>query len=94
MGGRRGQGAGGARRMARAVNQQPLVCKGIVFSRVAFEERGVPDLAYQELAELWEAVFGDKPSVVAEPGLTVEIMVRCLPPVEPYSFRSDGEEES
>ncbi len=60
---------------------------------MAFEERGVSDLAYQELAELWEAVFGDKPSVVAEPGLTAHILVRCLPPAEPYSFKSEDEEE-
>jgi hypothetical protein len=52
----------------------------------------VPDFAYENLAELWEAVFGDKPSVVAEPGLTAQIMVRCLPPVEPYSFKSDDED--
>jgi hypothetical protein len=68
-----------------------LAFDGIVSATVAFEERGVPDLAYQELAELWEAVFGEKPSVVAEPGLTVEIMVRCLPPTEPYSFKSADE---
>lgn len=47
------------------------------------------DSAYQELAELWEAVFGDKPSVVAEPALTAEILVRCLPTAEPYSFRDE-----
>ena len=59
---------------------------------MAFEERGVSDFAYQELAELWEAVFGDKPSVVAEPGLTAEILVRCLPPAEPYSFKGDEDD--
>jgi hypothetical protein len=53
----------------------------------------VPDFAYEKLAELWEAVFGDKPSVVADPGLTAEIMVRCLPPAEPYSFRSEADED-
>jgi hypothetical protein len=70
-----------------------LPLDGIVSATVAFEERGVPDFAYQELAELWEAVFGDKPSVVAEPGLTAEILVRCLPPAEPYSFQSDDAED-
>ena len=69
-----------------------MTLNGIVFSRVAFEERGVSDLAYQELAELWEAVFGDKPSVVAEPGLTAEILVRCLPPAEPYGFKGDEDD--
>jgi hypothetical protein len=53
----------------------------------------VVDAAYQELAELWEAVFGDKPSVVAEPGLTARILVNCLPPVEPYSFKGEPDEE-
>jgi hypothetical protein len=53
----------------------------------------VSDSAYQELAELWEAVFGDKPSVVAEPGLTARILVRCLPAAEPYSFQSEDEEK-
>ena len=53
----------------------------------------MPDLAYENLAELWEAVFGDKPSVVAEPGLTAQILVRCLPPAEPYSFKSDDDED-
>jgi hypothetical protein len=46
----------------------------------------VPDVAYQELAELWEAVFGEQPSVVAEPGLTAQILIRCLPQAPPYSF--------
>ncbi len=49
------------------------------------------DFAYQELAELWEAVFGDKPSVVAEPGLTAKILVAHLPPAEPYSFTADDD---
>jgi hypothetical protein len=53
----------------------------------------VPDVAYQELAELWEAVFGEQPSVVAEPGLTAQVLVSCLPPAEPYSFAGEDEEE-
>lgn len=53
----------------------------------------MPDVAYQELAELWEAVFGEQPSVVAEPGLTARILVDCLPPAEPYSFKTEDEEE-
>jgi hypothetical protein len=51
----------------------------------------VPDAAYLELAKLWEAVFGERPPVVAEPGLTAQILVRCLPPVEPYSPGADDE---
>jgi hypothetical protein len=54
----------------------------------------VSDLAYEQLADLWEVVFGDKPSIVAEPGLTAEILVRCLPPAEPYSFQSNDEDDS
>jgi hypothetical protein len=53
----------------------------------------VPDVAFQELAELWEAVFGEQPSVVAELGLTAQILVDCLPPAEPYSFGVEDEEE-
>jgi len=53
----------------------------------------VPDVAYQELAELWEAVYGEQPSVVAEPGLTAQILVSCLPLAEPYSFDAWGEGE-
>jgi hypothetical protein len=53
----------------------------------------VPDTAYQELAELWEAVYGEQPSVVAEPSLTARILVDCLPPAEPYSFKTEDEEE-
>ena len=53
----------------------------------------MPDVAYQELAKLWEAVFGEQPSVVAEPGMTAQVLVSCLPPAEPYSFASEDEEE-
>ena len=53
----------------------------------------MPDVAYQELAQLWEAVFGEQPSVVADPGLTAEILVQCLPAVEPYSFREEAGED-
>jgi hypothetical protein len=52
----------------------------------------VPDAAYQELAELWEAVFGEQPSVVAEPGLTARILVDCLPQAEPYGFVAKSED--
>ncbi len=53
----------------------------------------MPDFAYQELAELWEAVFGEQPSVVAEPGLTAQVLVSCLPPAEPYSFAGEDDED-
>ena len=52
----------------------------------------MPDPAYQELADLWRAVFGEQPSVVAEPALTAQVLVRCLPPAEPYSFKSEDDE--
>ena len=42
------------------------------------------DLAYQRLVDLWEAVYGDKPPVVAEARLTAQILVECLPVAEPY----------
>jgi hypothetical protein len=52
----------------------------------------VPDVAYQELAELWEAVFGEQPSIVAEPALTARVLVTCLSPAEPYSFGAEDED--
>ena len=48
------------------------------------------DPAYRELADLWEAVFGEQPPVVAEPSLLAEILVAYLPRIEPYRF--DAEE--
>ena len=54
----------------------------------------MPDVAYQELAQLWEAVFGEQPSVVAEPGLTAQILVSCLPPTEPHSIGAEDEGEA
>ncbi|WP_165185676.1 hypothetical protein [Caulobacter soli] len=53
----------------------------------------MPDVAYQALAELWEAVFGEQPSVVAEPSLTAQVLVAYLPPVEPYSFGAEDDPE-
>ncbi|WP_156390626.1 MULTISPECIES: hypothetical protein [unclassified Caulobacter] len=53
----------------------------------------MPDVAYQALAELWEAVFGEQPSIVAEPGLTAQVLVSCLPPAEPYGFAGEDEGE-
>ena len=54
----------------------------------------MPDVAYQELAKLWEAVFGEQPSVVAEPGLTAQVLVSCLPSAEPYSFGAGDESQA
>ncbi|CAN5163004.1 hypothetical protein BH10PSE4_BH10PSE4_44440 [soil metagenome] len=53
----------------------------------------MPDLAYQELAVLWQAVFGEPPSVVAEASLTARILVTCLPPTEPHSFGVDPDQD-
>ena len=44
------------------------------------------DLAFRELADLWEAVFGEQPPVVADPSLLAEILVAYLPRIEPYRF--------
>jgi hypothetical protein len=54
----------------------------------------VADPAYEQLADLWEAVFGEKPSVVAEPSLTAQVLVSCLPQTEPHSFKAEEDEES
>jgi hypothetical protein len=82
-------GADGARETARAVNQQRIDPQRHCLSR---GERSVPDVAYQELAELWEAVFGEQPSVVAEPSLTANILIRCLPHAPPYCVDVQGED--
>jgi len=52
----------------------------------------VADIAYQEMTELWEAVFGEQPSVVADPSLTAQILVACLPQTEPHSFKDEDDE--
>lgn len=68
---------------------------GITFSDRSFPRGRVLHSAYQELVGLWEAVFGEKPSVVAEPTVTARVLVSCLPAAEPYSFGavSDPEED-
>ncbi|MBO9707706.1 MAG: hypothetical protein J7521_05805 [Caulobacter sp.] len=45
----------------------------------------------QELSGLWEAVFGEPPTIATDPELTARILVDCLPPVGPYRL---GDEES
>jgi hypothetical protein len=52
----------------------------------------LPDCAYKELAGLWAAVFGEKPPVVADPGLTARILVAHLPPTEPYRFDNEADD--
>lgn len=39
---------------------------------------------YQEWASLWEAVYGEPPSISAEAALTARVLIQCLPPIEPY----------
>jgi hypothetical protein len=45
--------------------------------------------AKQELEALWREVFGEPPSINADPAMLSEILVRHLPPAPPYI---DGEE--
>lgn len=40
--------------------------------------------AKQELEALWREVFGEPPSINADPALLSEILVRHLPPAPPY----------
>jgi hypothetical protein len=40
--------------------------------------------AKQELEALWRAVFGEPPSIEADPSMLSEILVRHLPPAPPY----------
>ncbi|HXQ09396.1 MAG TPA: hypothetical protein VN805_00180 [Caulobacteraceae bacterium] len=44
--------------------------------------------AKQELEALWREVFGEPPSINADPAMLSEILVRHLPPAPPYI---DGE---
>ncbi len=43
------------------------------------------DRTCEELAELWRSVFGEAPPIITDRELTVEVLVRCLPPAEPYA---------
>jgi hypothetical protein len=45
--------------------------------------------AKQELEALWREVFGEPPSINADPAMLSEILVHHLPPAPPYI---DGEE--
>lgn len=51
---------------------------------MTYEER-------QAWIELWEAVFGEAPSIEADAGLTARILVDCLPPILPYELKSRTE---
>ena len=39
----------------------------------------------QELESLWADVFGEPPSIRAEPGLMLQVLVATLPPAPPYA---------
>jgi hypothetical protein len=43
------------------------------------------DRTCEELIGLWRAVFGEAPPISTDPGLTAEVLVRCLPAAEPYA---------
>ncbi|MET3668059.1 hypothetical protein [Caulobacter sp. 1776] len=51
---------------------------------MTYEER-------QAWSELWEALFGEPPSIEADAALTARILVDCLPPAPPYEFTSRTE---
>ena len=40
--------------------------------------------AFENLSGLWEALHGEPPSIVANPAMTVRVLVESLPPVGPY----------
>lgn len=39
---------------------------------------------YQEWARLWEAIYGEPPSIAADIDLTARVLIQCLPPIAPY----------
>jgi hypothetical protein len=43
------------------------------------------DRTCEELADLWRAVFGEAPPIASDADLLAMILVRCLPPAEPYA---------
>ncbi|MBI1683965.1 hypothetical protein [Caulobacter hibisci] len=42
------------------------------------------DRTCEELADLWCVLFGEPPAITADPSLVAQVLVRCLPPAEPY----------
>ena len=42
--------------------------------------------AFTHLSSLWKALHGEPPPIVADPGLTVRVLVDSLPQVEPYAL--------
>lgn len=42
------------------------------------------EVAYQEWASLWEALFGEPPPIAADIALTAQVLIACLPEAEPY----------
>ena len=40
--------------------------------------------AWADVAELWEATFGEPPPVCCEPGMLLEVLVRSLAVTLPY----------
>ncbi|MFT4252526.1 MAG: hypothetical protein QM608_08585 [Caulobacter sp.] len=42
------------------------------------------DRTCEELIGLWITVFGEPPPINTDPSLLAEVLVRCLPPAEPY----------
>jgi hypothetical protein len=42
------------------------------------------DKAWNDLAALWEAVFGDAPPVCCEPGMLLDVLVQNLSVILPY----------
>ncbi|MBV9995250.1 MAG: hypothetical protein JO127_08550 [Caulobacteraceae bacterium] len=42
-----------------------------------------------EIEALWVAVFGEPPPVKADPGLLIDVLLRCSPPLPPYRI-GDG----
>ena len=37
-----------------------------------------------EVAALWRATFGEEVAIAAEPGVTLQVLVRCLPKAGPW----------
>lgn len=51
------------------------------------------DRERQELSGLWEAVFGEPPTIATDTSLTARILVDCLRCVGPYQLAGPAEEE-
>jgi hypothetical protein len=50
--------------------------------------------AARELEGLWAELFGEPPSIKAQPDVLIEVLVAMLPPVQPYGAAAPAEDDT